>query len=79
MIEIAKQFRKALLFNALKAVLFARTKKNHPLCGCVSRVMPKNFQSDTIRLFKSIVEERRYIWQIIIIVYPTQSSYASIT
>ena len=39
------------------APLGARQKK-HPLCGCASKVIPKNSERDTIKVFKPIVKRK---------------------
>ena len=33
-------------------------QKNHPLCGCASKVIPKNSERDTIKVFKPIVKRK---------------------
>ena len=54
-------------------------QKNHPLCGCASKVIQKNSKRDTIKVFKPIVKRKEKIWHKRHIVYHTQSGCVNIT
>ena len=54
-------------------------QKNHPLCGCASKVIPQKLQTRYNKGVQAIVKRKEKIWHKRLIVYRTQSGTVSIT